>query len=187
MGPYTLMRCVTQNADFQYAEDESCLPISSAAQVIPMNQRPILLTSILIVAVTLPLNAQDETKRNPITAEELNQRTVVGQLGLPLGTATEIDAEIVSGNSLRVKRYHSRYLLKVTHVAGNKRNKDITLEFYVPGFASVGIASDTFALYELKNDKKTERLNSEQIAELEKGYVGKSVRLVVYLHFPENP
>lgn len=121
-----------------------------------------------------------ESKQVPVTTAELNQRTLQGQLGLPLGTATEIDAEIISGRSLRQKKYQSAYLLNVTHVAGKKLDKNITLEFYVPAFASVKIANHTFALYELKNGKRTGRLSSTQIDELEKGYVGKSVRLVVY-------
>lgn len=150
-----------------------------------MKQFAIVLSCSLCLLAS-PLHAQPkstpnpEFKQQPVTIAELDQRTLQGHLGLPLGTATEIDAEIISGRSLRRKQYQSAYLLKVTHVAGKKLDDSITVKFYVPPFASVKIANNTFALYELKTGEKTGRLTSNQINELEKGYVGKTVRLVVY-------
>ena len=144
-----------------------------------MKQLPILLACSLCFLTSL-LQAQTETKQKPVTTAELNQRSLVGKLGIPLGTATEIEAEIVSWRSLRFKKYQSAYLLKITHVAGRKIDKSITVEFNIPGFASVELANDTFSLYELRNGKKTGKLDSSQIDDLENGYVGKSVRLVVY-------
>jgi hypothetical protein len=105
---------------------------------------------------------------------------VVGKLGLPLGTAVEIEAEVVSGQSLRIKGYDSLYLLKVTHVDGKELSKPPLLRFSAPGFASAKLANHTFALYEMKHGTKAKSLDSSQVAELEKGYVGKTVRLVVY-------
>jgi hypothetical protein len=112
--------------------------------------------------------------------EELNRRNVVGNLGLPLGTTVEIEADVVSGSSLRSKAFDSLYLLKVTHVDGKALNNPPLMRFSTPGFASVKLANHTFALYEMKHGEKATRLDSSQIAELEKGYVGKKVRLVVY-------
>ena len=139
----------------------------------------------LVVVLTLccsaaHLQAQSESAHKPIATSELNERTVLGKLGIPLGNATEIDAEIVSGRSLRQKRYQSAYLLKVTHVAGKKLDKSVTIEFSAPSFVSVRLPNHTLALHELKNGKQVGKLNSTQIEELENGYVGKLVRLVVY-------
>ncbi len=122
---------------------------------------------------------QEAAKKQPIHVDELNERPVIGKLGVPLGTVTEIKAQIVAGDELRMKAYQGIYLLKVTHVAGVKLNKPPLLRFSVSPFVDVSVASDHFDLYEMKNGKKAGSLESEQIKELEKGYVGKTVRLVV--------
>lgn len=124
-------------------------------------------------------SGQEKPAETPITLEELNRRNVVGNLGLPLGTAVEIEAEVVSGRGLG-KEYDSLYLLKVTHVDGKELTTPPLIQFSAPGFARVKLANHTFALYELKHGTKTGSLDSAQIEELEKGYVGKKVRLVVY-------
>jgi hypothetical protein len=54
------------------------------------------------------------------------------------------------------------------------------LEFSVPGFVSVKLAGDHFGLYEIKTGNKASSLDTAQIRELEKDYVGQAVRLVVY-------
>jgi hypothetical protein len=131
------------------------------------------------VAIASSSYGQDQPTEAPITLKELNRRNVVGNLKLPLGTAVEIEAEVVSGRSLRRKGYDSLYLLKVTHVDGKELNAPPLMQFSSPGFASVELANHTFALYEMKHGTKAKSLDSTQIAELEKGYVGKKVRLVV--------
>ena len=132
------------------------------------------------LAIASSSYGQDQPTEAPITLEELNRRNVVGNLGLPLGTAVEIAAEVVSGRSLRRKGYDSLYLLKVTHVDGKELNTPPLMQFSAPGFASVELANHQFALFEMKHGTKAKSLNSSQIAELEKGYVGKKVRIVVY-------
>jgi hypothetical protein len=112
-----------------------------------------------------------------LTAAALKNHHVVGTLGIPLGTVTEIRATIVSGDS---KGYEDHYRLRVTEVASHPLTRPMTIEFCVPSFVSVNLARDHFELYEMKTDKKTGRLEDDQIAELEKGYVGKPVRLTVY-------
>lgn len=140
--------------------------------------------STIVVCVALALAGssygQDQSTEPPVTLEELNRRNVVGKLGLPLGTAVEIEAEVVSGRSLRRKGYDSLYLLKVMNVDDRELNPPPLMRFSSPGFASVELSSHTFALYEMKQGRKAKSLDSTQIAELEKGYVGKEVRLVVY-------
>lgn len=123
---------------------------------------------------------QDQAAGSPITLEELNRRQVVGHLGLPLGTAVEIDAEIVSGSRLGRKGYESLYLLRVTRVNGQELKASRVMRFSSPEFASVDLASDMFALYEMRRGTKAKTLDSSQIAELEEGYVGRKLRLNVY-------
>lgn len=139
--------------------------------------------SYLFVCVALAIvsHADEQGKpiESPITWEELNRRHVIGELGKPLGTAVEIQAEVIAGRSLRLKIYDSTYLLKVTHVDGKEVGKPPVLRFNDP-FSDAELANSTFALYELKHGTKATQLNSSQIAELEKGYVGRIVRLVVY-------
>ena len=73
------------------------------------------LTAVVMLAFSSVAFSQEAPKR-PIKIGELNRRPVVGKLGLPLGTATEIEVQIISGRELRRKAYRSSYLLKVTHV-----------------------------------------------------------------------
>jgi hypothetical protein len=138
------------------------------------------LISSIVLAVTISAFGQDSPGEAPIDSEELNRRNVVGGLGLPLGTVAEIEAEVIAGSSLRSKEFVSDYLLKVTQVNGTKLERPPILRFSVSGRASVKLANHTFSLYEMKHGKKASVLNSEQIAELERGYVGRKVRLVVY-------
>lgn len=126
----------------------------------------------------------DQTQRNvpatQPTIASLSEHPVVGLLGLPLGTATDIHATVIAGSELRLKRYDGIYLLRVTKVAGHPLGKPVNLEFAVPGFSNVRLACNAFDLYRLKTGKEAGQLDSKEIAELEKGYVGKERHLLVY-------
>ena len=54
------------------------------------------------------------------------------------------------------------------------------MDFTVPSFVKVGLARDTFDLHEIKTGEKAGSLGSNQVEQLEKGYVGATRRLVVY-------
>ncbi len=140
--------------------------------------------TFLFVCVALAISSsaygQGIPIESPITLEEINRRNVVGRLGVPLGTAVEIEAEVVSGSSLHLKGYDSHYLLKVTHVNGKEVGTPSLFGFSVPAFAAVKLANHTFALYEMKYGTKAMSLDSSQVAELEQGYVGRSVQLLAY-------
>ncbi len=133
----------------------------------------------LILCFSLPTFAQDKSSKEPITIAELRQRPVIGLLGVALGTVTEIDAVVIAGRDTRRKALRSSYLLKVTHVDGKKLNEPPTMTFNV-GSSSTELANNSFSLYKMKHGKKTGGLTSAQILDLEKGYVGKRVRLVAY-------
>jgi hypothetical protein len=140
--------------------------------------------SPLLVCIALSIASssygQEKPTEVPITVEELNRRNVIGNLGLPLGTTVEIEAEVVSGRDLRRKGYELVYLLKVTRVDGKELKPAPLMEFSVKNFASLELPNRAFDLYEMKHGKAEDWLNMPQIAELEKDYVGKKVRLAVY-------
>ncbi len=124
---------------------------------------------------------QKDSAQEPIPLKELRNRDVVGRLGLPLGTATEVEAEVVSGDSTRRLADRSRYLLRVTHVDGKELADSALMHFELPGFASVKLANDHWSLLEMKQGKEAEKqLDTAQLVQLEQGYVGKRIRLAVY-------
>ncbi len=93
-------------------------------------------------------------KLESISSASLNQRDVMGELNLPLGKVTQVMATMISGDSTRSKARAGLYLLQVHAVAGMVLPSKPLLEFEVdPGV---------------------------KVKELEKNYVGKKVKLVVY-------
>ncbi|HYG78148.1 MAG TPA: hypothetical protein VEK08_24295 [Planctomycetota bacterium] len=115
----------------------------------------------------------------PIHVDMLNQHDVIGKLGLPLGHTADIEAEIVSGESMKMKEYWGRYLLKVSSVNGVPLRTQPILTFQLP-FGNGKLANDHFKLYEMKKGKRASSLSNLEIKEIEKGYVGSVVKLIVY-------
>ena len=103
----------------------------------------------------------------------------VGRLGLPLGTVAEIRATVVAGRDLHDKGHQGQYLLRVTHVNGAALPGQRLMEFTVP-FGRARLAPDEFELYELQHGERAKSLDSDQVAALEAGYVGREVRLAAY-------
>lgn len=119
-------------------------------------------------------------KKTPFNVSELNERPIIGRLCMPLGTCGEIEATIIAGRDLREKQYDGVYLLSVTHVVGKKLASRVVLRFSTAPGVTVGLARDGFELHELKTGKKTGTLTDATVRELEKGYLGKTVKLTVY-------
>ena len=117
---------------------------------------------IAVVLTLLILSACESTSTHPISVDELSKREVIGKLGVPLGTAVEVEATVVDGSTLRMKAYDGLYLLKVTRVESNVLKDPQIFEFLVPGFIDVDLPSS-------KSDGSTP-----------KDYTGKRVTLVVY-------
>jgi hypothetical protein len=115
-----------------------------------------------------------------VRVAELNERPVIGQLGIPLGTCEEIRAKIIAGRDLRLKQYDGVYLLSVTQVAGKELASPVVLRFSTAPGAAVNLANDGFELHQLKTGRKAESLTDTKIQGLEKGYVGKTIKLTVY-------
>jgi hypothetical protein len=143
-----------------------------------MNRFSILVcVAFVIVSVG---TAQDDAAKGPITYPELYKRGVVGRLGVPLGTAVEIKAEVVSGDTTRRKVLRGVYLLKVTHVDGKELASPPLMQYTVP-FGGIEIPNcPRNSFFEGPRDAEAERIESARIAKLERSYVGKVVRLVAY-------
>lgn len=114
------------------------------------------------------------------TLAGLSEHPVVGLLGLPLGTVTDIHASVIAGSELGRKAYEGSYLLRVTDVAGHPLRTPVNLEFNVPGFSNVKLPSNTFELYQMKTGTRADELDSKEIADLQRGYVGTTRHLLVY-------
>jgi hypothetical protein len=139
----------------------------------------ICLATISLVAFS---PAQDKKGARPIiTTPQIQSADVTGQLDVPLGTCVPIRATIVRSQS-GTKAAEGRFFLNVTHVQNRQLRSPTECGFYVHQFATenVKLAIDNFALHKLVTGRAAKSLTSEQVAELEKGYVGKSVTLIVY-------
>lgn len=117
--------------------------------------------------------------KKTITYSELQQADVIGRLGVKLGTCVSIRAEVVSGDSLRTKADSGRYLLRVLEVDAHALEKP---EFFsysrAPGYPK--LPTDHFEHYRLVHGKPADSLSSEDVASMEKDFVGTERRLVVY-------
>jgi hypothetical protein len=141
-----------------------------------------LVFCLAVVCVAVRVVAQNEKPGRPqLTTSDIEKAEVIGRLGMPLGRCFEIAATVIRSD-INTKASQGRFFLKVTRVEGRELDLPVVYDFYVHQFSTkqVKIAESDFALYELKNGKKAASLNAEQIAELEKGYVGTPVRLIVY-------
>ena len=128
----------------------------------------------------------DTSRQLPATNPAATQRwvtsqpPVIGALGIPLGTVAEIRASVVAGSETGTKQHDGSYLLRVTEVDGRPIAAAPVLEFSIRPFVQVKLANNDFGLYELKTGTKAGELDSVEIRKLQKGCVGKQVRLVVY-------
>jgi len=106
---------------------------------------------------------------------------VTVDLGIRLGTCVTIRATIVRSSS-NMKAADGRFFLRITHVENRQLQSPLECAFGVHQFATdrVKLPSSDFGLHKLVTGKAAKSLTSEQIAQLEKGYVGNSVTLIVY-------
>ena len=139
------------------------------------------LMAAMMVVISSTMFAQNAGRNlEPITAESLNSRDVVGRLGLPLGHVMKIDATVMSGDATRVKRNAGMYLLNVVTVDGKELPKPVLIHFEVVPGSNAPLANDSDSLYELKIGQKVRGPRSADRKELEAGYVNSRVHLSVY-------
>lgn len=137
----------------------------------------------VLLSSTAIANGEERDPPRPITVAEIYERTIIGHLGISLGTVAEIETEVVAGRELRSKYYSNRYLLRIHKVDDQTLERPVMMVFSVfpaVNTTNIGLARNSFELHRLKTDKKARSLNTEQITELEKGYVGKRMRFYAY-------
>ena len=140
---------------------------------------PSLLVVCLLIG-TLGHTQEKAAVKKSITVSELVEMDVIGTLGVPLGEVVEVQAVIVSGSETRAKVLDGRYLLRIESVNRTALDEPATKTFTIWPLSHVKIANDHFSLHKLKTGQKAKSLDSGQIKELEKDYVGKLVKLLLY-------
>src|SRR5579862_4265388 len=145
------------------------------------------ITHALLIAMTLfvggccspPQQGSASTPR-AITINEMREQSIIGELGLPLGTVVDIEATVIAGRELREKAEMSNYLLRVTKVDGHLLPEAVLMEFEPPTSPYVHVARDVFQLHEMKTGVKGGSLSAEAIRADEAGYVNQIVQLAIY-------
>jgi hypothetical protein len=127
---------------------------------------------------TSGLFAQESPKS--IDVKALRQMDVIGELGVPLGKVVAIEAEIISGDSLKYKSTSGQYLLKVISVDGTKLKQPPLMFIGRCPATTIDMPCNHFELYKFREGKDAKRLDSEMIKKLEKGLVGKKLKLRAY-------
>jgi hypothetical protein len=135
----------------------------------------------VLLLLTESISGLSLTAREQIYYRSLNTDVdIVGALGVPIGTVTEIEATIVAGRTLGTKFYQGSYLLKVAKVGSDPLTDQPISPFFSHSWDRVDLPRNRFELYELKTGRKTGTLTSEDIEQVERDYVGRSYRLLVY-------
>jgi len=106
---------------------------------------------------------------------------IIGKLGVPLGEMVEIEAVIVSGRVVQPesKSLQSAYLLRVEKV-GAQVLPIPQLAMFATWDSEVSLPRDAFGLFERKEGRKAGSLSRSQIEELERDYLGRRLRLLVF-------
>ena len=92
---------------------------------------------------------------------------MIGRLGIPLGTAVEVEAVVRVGDPDGSKARAWKIYLDVEKVTGKALPEAVDLDFEPnPGACGHGLVSDHFALAELLHGTRPKRLNGHQVAAL---------------------
>src|SRR4051794_2545155 len=135
----------------------------------------------LILASLIAFSSAQLFAQKRVDYRALNKDVVIiGKLGVPLGTAVEIEAKVLSGKTLHSELVGGKYFLVVSKVGRKPLAEPPICLFELLPWASVEIASDTSELYEMKRGKKASKLTGEERADLERDYVGRTYHLLVY-------
>jgi hypothetical protein len=145
------------------------------------NNLPCLLCVIALLSVCgcCGQQQQNHATGTDIHVRDLWERPVIGELGLPLGTAAEIRATIVTDET-NSKGGEGRYFLRVTEVNGHILSKPKRFDFSVPSFPAVPLADNRLDLYAWKHGEASPGLTNNEFKKIDEGYVGRVVRLGVY-------
>ncbi len=132
---------------------------------------------LLLAQAELTLHGEDT-----IDYQALNQGVSIrGRLGIPLGHAVEIEAQVVLNLSAGEKDDVHNYRLKVTEIGTNVMANPPVCPFWDKSSSNQKLANDGLSLYELKMGHPVNGvLWTTELEELERDYIGRSYRLLVY-------
>ena len=103
--------------------------------------------------------------------------TVIGKIGLPMGTVAKINAVIINGAETGCKGDCGSYLLKVLSVGGNTLTNSVLMSF----MDSTGkIPNEAFGRAKQVFGKKVESLTDADIDKINRNFVGRSLWLLAY-------
>lgn len=132
--------------------------------------------------LALPAMAQEAPAApQVISAGDLivGKAIILGRFGQPLGECVKLRAKIYEVDER--KGSNGDYLLLVSHVNGKELPRPVGgVEFTVTGLAVGKIANDAFQLYEMRTGQKAKFLNTQIKEQLNVGYVGSTVEVIVY-------
>jgi hypothetical protein len=121
---------------------------------------------------------------SPLSIAEINNRQVIGNLGIPLAETARIRATIVDGDSLRMKAFASSYVLKVSSVNGIPFAGDHLFRFDVSSQNEdddvFGLVSGSWGFSELPNRTNGDRYTAEKINQLRSNYAGTKLLINAY-------
>jgi hypothetical protein len=134
---------------------------------------------MLVVLSTLSA-ARCQDAKSQISIATLQQADVIGRTGVPLGKVVVMEVTVVAGDE-NSKRGAGKYYLRVNVADGVKPAESPMMSFggRVPG--TMPLPGNTIELYRHKHNRDPDvDLDDQQIRELEKGYVGKTLKLLAY-------
>lgn len=136
--------------------------------------------ALLFTLLGLCATVAAEDAAPKISVNDLNPSLVIGQIGVPLGQVTPIEAVVVSGDALGDKASAGSYFLSVRAVGGVALKKEVLMPFYEQTFGKYELPNDHFELHKFKTGRDAKSLSSDQVRELEKGFVGARLNLLAY-------
>lgn len=144
-----------------------------------MNRSYLAVVAAIVASSYLIADEKKPERLEPIAAASLNQRDVIGKIGVPLGHGATIEATVVSGSSLNRKGYDDLFLLQVDVVNGRKIDPALMMEFQVDHGANTTLVS---TVDELRNrsSQKDSVLTQDEYANVVRSYVGSRVKLFAY-------
>lgn len=124
------------------------------------------------------------SNNSPLSIAEINNRQVIGNLGIPLAETARIRATVVDGDGLRMKAYASSYLLKVSSVNDIPFVGDHLFRFQVSSQNEnddvFGLVSGSWGFSELPYRTNGDRYTADKIKQLRSNYAGTKLLINAY-------
>lgn len=151
--------------------------------------KSLLVTFVLVQIMRMSI-AMSQDLPKEVSIDALNHVNIVGRIGVHLGKAVVVDVVVAADDRSGTKASEGRYFLQVRNVDGVPLKSRVFMPFEVRGgnldgddpFGGGGfsIPTNSFELYRQKNGRNAKELSSNEIRELEKGFIGRNYKLLAY-------